>query len=248
MIIGILLAGGKGSRFKAKNLNKTSMAFLGKPLIQYGVDAYSGIVDKTFIVVGAYKDTVKAALANPRSIRFVDQKKRLGTGHAIKVSIESFKKLNLQPSHVLVGNGDHMMFYTKDILKDVVKAHVLNQNAITFITTVQENPSGLGRVIRSKNGYVQDIVEEKDATSSQRKVNEINAGFYCFNYKFLLKNYKKLTKSSISGEYYITEFIRMAIAQGQKVEGYKIPFIYVGYGINTREDFANGISLYNTKN
>lgn len=247
MIIGVLLAGGKGSRFKSKDTNKTAVLFNNKPLIQYGVEIYKGVTNKTFIVVGAYRDSVIKALKNPQSISFVDQRKRLGTGHAVKLVMEDIKKKNLRPSVVLVGNGDHMMFYTKDVFKDMLEDHVLEGRAVTFITTTMDNPKGMGRVIRNKKGLVQKIVEEKDATPSERRVTEINAGFYCFSYDFLKKNYRKLAKSPASGEYYITEFIGMAMEQGLPVEGHKIPFQYVGYGINTREDLQSGLSLYSSR-
>lgn len=247
MIIGVLLAGGKGSRFKSKGFNKTATSFHGKPLIQYGADLYEGIVNKTCVVVGAHKDTVVKALSYPDSMMFVEQKRRLGTGHAIKKVILELEKKDLNPSLVLVGNGDHMMFYKKEILKKVIKSHVLRKHDITFITTTQKNPAGLGRIVRNKKGNVTKIVEEKDATPMQRKIKEINAGFYCFNYDFLKKNYKSLAKSQVTGEYYITEFIHMAITQNLKVHGHKIPFKYVGYGINTREDFSMGLSLFSLR-
>ncbi|HVZ58723.1 MAG TPA: sugar phosphate nucleotidyltransferase [Patescibacteria group bacterium] len=246
MIIGVILAGGKGSRFKAGETNKTAVLFNNKPLIQYGIEAYQGVANELCIVVGAHKDSVIAATRG-NNAHYIEQRKRLGTGHAIKLVVDYFKKKQLHPSVVLVGYGDHMTFYTQDIIRKIVKSHVLNKFDITLITTSQKNPTGLGRIVRSNQDKIVKIVEEKDASSAEREITEINAGFYCFNYDFLEKNYKKLTKSPVTGEYYITELITIAISQGKKVKGYKVPFKHVGYGINTREDFSNGLLLYNSR-
>ncbi len=248
MIVGVLLAGGKGSRFKAKATNKTATLFNSKPLIQYGVDIYNNLVNKTYVVVGAYKNSVMNALTCTENIVFVEQRKRLGTGHALKLVLKELKRNNLKPNAVLVGNGDHMMFYDQKIIKKIIETHILNSFDITFITTLQKNPTGLGRVIRNKKDEVLKIIEEKDANEYEKKIKEINAGFYCFTYQFLEENFQKLTKSEVSGEYYITEFIKLAIEQNKKVYAYKVPFKYVGYGINTQDDFKNSLNLYEKNN
>src|SRR5579885_1090581 len=238
MTIGIILAAGKGTRIKSKNENKTSLLFNGKSLIQYGLNLFQQVADKTIIVVGAFAESVKKVVPSDPNIYFAHQYHRLGTGHAVVVAIKEIEKLGFTPDRVIVGYGDHMMFYTKKIIVDLMKLHEIKHAVATLISTEHDDPDTLvwGRIIRDENGHVTAIIEQKDATAQQRKVTELNAGFYCFDYQFLKKNYKKLKKSPVTGEYYINDFIHLAAAQHLTVAALKVPFQYVGIGVNTKDE------------
>lgn len=245
-IFGIVLAGGKGTRLKSKKTNKVTLSFLNKPLILYAVELMEKIVDKTFVVVGAFYESVKKTLIG-KDVIYAYQKKRLGTGHAVKIAVQEIKKLNFSPKIVLVGYGDHMMFYKKEDIEELMNYHIKNNAVMSVITTKSDNNEKLhwGYIIRDKENNIIDSVEYKDASDEIRKnINELNAGFYCFDYQFLESNIKKIPRSPFSGEYYINSLIKIAIDQKLKVVGLVLPFSSVGIGINTFAEFKESQDLY----
>ena len=182
----IILAAGKGKRMNSKTINKVALPLAEKPMIVHAVYLLekSGIKE-IVVVVGFAKKSVMSVLGN--KVIFAEQKKRLGTGHA---ALCGLKKLPKDVEDVLVINGDDSAFYPQDLIKDLMNAHRLSKAAITFLTIEKDNPLGLGRIIRNKNGHVVAIMEEKDATESQRLVKEINPGCYIFKVDFLKKYLK----------------------------------------------------------
>lgn len=245
-IFGVVLAAGKGTRLKSKKTNKVTLYFLNKPLILYSVELMEKIADKTFIVIGAFHESVKQALKG-KNVIYAYQKKRLGTGHAVKVALEEIKKNNLNPDLILVGYGDHTMFYKKEDIEKLINIHIKNKSAMSLITTKSNNNEKLhwGYIIRDKNNNVIDSIEYKDADEEIKKnINELNAGFYCFDYNFLKNNINKIPKSLVSGEYYINSLVKIAVSQNLKVMGVEVNFSSVGIGINTKEDFEESQKLY----
>lgn len=174
------------------------------------------------------------------------QKKRLGTAHAVKIGLEAIKNTTPLPDLVLVGYGDHTMFYKKETIKKLIEIHRKNNPAISLLTFEHPCPNKIkyGRIIRDRLGQVVDIVEQKDATQEQLKIKEVNPGFYCFNYQFLLKNISQVKKSSVSGEYYLTDMVKIAVWQGKKVIGLPIKFEDAGLGVNTAEELAESEKIY----
>ncbi|MEP7167554.1 MAG: sugar phosphate nucleotidyltransferase [Candidatus Woesebacteria bacterium] len=234
MNIGIILAAGKGSRLKCKTQNKTSLELWGKPMVRYGVELFEQTVDQTIVVVGAFPESVKEAVGN-HTVKYANQTKRLGTGHALKVAMRAITQTKKTPNLIFLGYGDHMVSYTKESVIQMSSTHAQENATITLVTAVAPNPEGLGRIVRAKDGTVKGIVEQKDATPAQREIHEVNAGFYCFSYDFLKKNINKLKKSSVTGEYYLTDLISMAQDKGLKIAAHVVPFEEVGTGVNTRE-------------
>ncbi|MDQ3008885.1 MAG: NTP transferase domain-containing protein [bacterium] len=236
MNIGIILAAGRGSRMNSTTKNKTSMAVAGKPLVQYGVDLYAKSLDKTVVVVGAFADSVKEALKD-NEVVYAHQTEQKGTGHAVRVAIDTIKQLGIKPDQVVVGYGDHMMYYPQSMITALLAHHTVQQAAITLVTTNHEDPITLawGRIIRNAVGLVAEIVEQKEATPDELKVTELNAGFYCFEYDFLAKEITKLQPAAVAQEYYLTDLIGVANQQGRKVVPMVVEFSMVGSGINTLE-------------
>lgn len=245
MIAGIILAAGKGTRIKSKDRNKVTLPFLNKPLILYAVELFEGIADKVIVVIGAFHESVKQVLRNCR-VDYAYQRKRLGTAHATKVGLDALKKLKLssKPSAILVGYADHMMFYTLKTAAGLVDYHKKMKAKVTIVTTDMIDPKGYGRIIKNKEENVDRIVEEKDANEEQRKIKEINAGLYCFDYGFLIKNIDKVKKSSISKEYYLTDLIFIARNKKEKVAPFKIPFDSVGIGVNKLDELKESQKIY----
>jgi bifunctional N-acetylglucosamine-1-phosphate-uridyltransferase/glucosamine-1-phosphate-acetyltransferase GlmU-like protein len=229
----VILAAGKGTRMKAKGKNKVTYKLGDKPMIVHAVKMLEKMqLSPIIIVVGYAKESVQKLFEN--NIIFAEQKKRLGTAHAALKAIEVLPK---DTSHIFILNGDDSAFYTKDILIKLLKEHVKNKNAITFLTIHVKNPFGLGRVIREKEKVVA-IVEEKDASPAQRKINEINPACYLFETEFIRKFIKKVPKSKITGEYYLMSLLEIALKENFKIEGIKggrIPWRGVNTDIELKE-------------
>jgi len=153
MIGGIILAAGKGTRIKAKTINKVTLPFLNKPLIIYSVELMEKVADKIFVVIGAFHQSVKKVLQNKR-VFYAYQRKRLGTGHAVKVAVEKIIKEGLLPKIVLVGYGDHTMFYEKKDIERLIDLHQKEKAVMSIITTESEENQKLhwGYILRDKDG------------------------------------------------------------------------------------------------
>ena len=244
-IAAIILAAGRGTRLKSTTHNKVSLMFHDRPIIQYAVDVVNGIATPTVIVVGAFADTVKEALKGYPHIVYAQQQEQLGTGDALKTGVAA---LPSSSQHVLVGYGDHMMFYTQERIKELVEFHKNQNAAISLLTTHHDNPHLLAwaRVIRNEEGNITKLAEQKDASLEELNITEINPGFYCFDYEFLVKSLPLIVPSGVTNEYYLTDLIRIAQEQGDKVAGMPIPFEEVGIGINKPEELQQSQDLFKT--
>ncbi len=240
-IAAIILAAGRGKRMKSKEVNKVVAALGDKQMILHTVDRLTELlISPIIVVVGFAKDSVIKVLKG--KVIFANQKKRLGTAHAVLCGL---KKLPQNIQTVLVLNGDDSAFYTKDIIEKLVESHWAKNTALSFLTITVDNPAGLGRIVRDNNNKVVGIVEEKDASHDQRKIQEINPACYVFEVDFLKKYLKQVKKSEITGEYYLTSLLDMVIKNDEKIEAVavgKIPW----RGINTQEELREAEKLFLT--
>ncbi len=234
----IILAAGKGSRMKAKKSNKVTYMLGNKPMIMHVVHLLEDMkLSPIVIVIGFAKESVRSLF--DKNVIFAEQTKRLGTAHA---ALQALKVLPEDITDVFILNGDDSAFYTNRILNKLLAIHLDNQNAITFLTIKVNNPYGLGRVVRKK-GEVVAIVEEKDATEKERKIDEINPACYLFDVQFLRKYLSKVPKSKVTGEYYLMSLLEIAIKKSERVEGVKggnIPW----RGVNTGDELKEAEELY----
>jgi bifunctional UDP-N-acetylglucosamine pyrophosphorylase / glucosamine-1-phosphate N-acetyltransferase len=246
MTVSIVMAGGKGKRFGNIGVNKTAELFLGKPLVRYGTDLFTKTTDKVIVVVGVEPESVKKAIGDNDKVVYALQKKPLGTGDALRVAMEKIISMGWDPEIVFIGNGDHMMFYDEEIINEMKKKLISEMVDMVMLTTDYADPDKLawGRVIRNNNGLVERIVEQKDASLSERKITEQNVNFFAYTYDFVSKNYNKIKPSPVSGEYYITDMVELAVNDGRKVVAIKVPFEKVGIGINTKEELEMSMQLY----
>ena len=241
-IVGIILAAGRGTRINSHEVNKVCLQFNGQSLIVYAAKLMQQVADKTIVVVGAFSQSVKQSLLKYR-VSYVNQDKQLGTANAVKVVIDSLEKI---PDLVLVGYGDHMMFYTPQTVEQLVKLHLKTKAIMSLVSVTHVNPNELawGRIIRDKNASVVDSREHKDASEQEKQITELNAGFYCFDCKFLQDNLNKVIPSPISKEYYINALVKIAVDQNLIVSALKVPFSDVGIGINKQEELKISEKLY----
>lgn len=230
----IILAAGRGSRMKLKNGNKTSLLLNGKPLISYPVELLAKLkINPVVVVVGHAKDSVREALKNA-DVLYVTQKKRLGTGHAVKIAISGIPG---SITDILVMNGDDSYSYKEDIITKMVSAHFKRSAALTMLTLTVADPSGLGRVVRNEQGEVINIIEEKDSGPEHKLIKEINTNCYIFQMNFLKKYLPKITKSPVTGEYYLPALIKLAFDNKERIEGVAGGTMQ-WRGINTKEELS----------
>lgn len=240
---GVILAAGKGSRMNSTTTNKVALPLAGKPMIVHGLDLLERLnVDPVVIVVGFAKESVMSLIT--KKVIYAEQTERLGTAHAVGTALPNLPQ---DIENIIVIQGDDSAFYKEEALRKMIDAHLSNQNALTFLTVELSDPKGLGRVVRGPKGEILKIVEEKDATSEEREINEINPACYVFNVSFLRKYLPLVEKSPVSGEYYLVNLIEIAQKNNEKFEAVKGGFI-AWRGVNTPEELEEAEKLYQEVN
>ncbi len=232
----IVLAAGHGKRMQSA-LPKVLHPLLGKPLILHAVEPVSQLSDlPPIVVVGVGAEEVKRVLSDAMGgrVEFVLQADQLGTGHAVQQAQPS---LQGRAERVTVTFGD-MPLVSEETLRAVLALHEQSHAVVTLASVVGDVPRGFGRVIRDAEGKVQAIVEEAVATPEQLKVREYNISTWCFDADWLWQSLAKI-QASPKGEYYITDLVAIAIAEGLTVEALQLEDPAEGLGINTRVDLAD---------
>jgi UDP-N-acetylglucosamine pyrophosphorylase len=236
----IILAAGKGTRMRSGKTNKVTLLLADKPLILHSIHLLEKMkFSQIVVVVGHAKDSVKEALKGVHVV-FAEQKKRFGTAHAVKCAMP---QLSQEISDVLIIQGDDSHFYRKETILNLCEEHYKSNASLTFLTIQAANPYGLGRIVRNKSGKVVAIVEEKDAADKIRKIKEVNPACYIFKADFLKKYLREVPKSPITGEYYLTSLIDIAIKHHEKIETLrvgKMPW----RGVNTKEELKEAEEMY----
>ena len=230
----LILAAGKGTRMKS-DLVKVLHPLLGLPMLAYTIDlSLTGIQsEKTIVVVGYQADQIRKKFEDPR-ILFALQEEQLGTGHAV---LQALPLLEGFTSTVLILCGDVPLVKEEtalSFLRDFQKGN----SALSVMTVVVEDPSGYGRIVRNSGGWIERIVEEKDARDKEKTVREINAGIYCVNAPFLAEGLKEIGKANAQGEYYLTDLVEIANKRGLRCSAYPVANPMEVMGINTRIDLA----------
>jgi bifunctional UDP-N-acetylglucosamine pyrophosphorylase / glucosamine-1-phosphate N-acetyltransferase len=239
----IILAAGQGKRMQLDGVNKVTMPLYNKPIVVHIVHfLQQASIETIIVVVGHAKDSVIQTLEK-EDVLFAEQSVRLGTGHAVQVGLEV---LPHDITDVLVVTGDDAGFYNDKyvrIIEKLIEEHLTSDAAFTFLTIEQENPAGLGRIVRDNNGSLQAIVESKDATEEQLKITEINTGCFVFRADFLREYLPKVVPSPVSGEYYLTSLIDLAIRDKLKVETVRGGML-AWRGVNTQEELKEAERLF----
>ena len=232
-ISAIVLAGGEGKRMKS-NKPKALSLVLDKPMLRWVLDSVTGAgIDSICVLTGFAKEYIEEYLAEYKGETGITtdtavQTERKGTGHAVMMCSEF---LNAHPGDIVILNGDAPFIDVKTI-KDSYALHKANASAATVISAKVDDPFGYGRIIRLSDGSVERIVEQKDATEEQAKVNEVNSGCYWFDTAALLGALNELTDNNASGEYYLTDTLGILISQGKTVCAYTAESPNVVLGAN----------------
>ncbi len=209
-VITIIMAAGKGTRMKS-NKSKLVHKIYGKELVRRVAElAYKIGSDDVVAVVGHMREQVQEVLGD--SVKYAYQDELLGTGHAV---MQAAPFLEGKKGKVVVLYGD-VPIIRPETLKKLIEKSVTSKEYATLLTAIYENPTGYGRIIRDEGGSVEEIVEEKDANSYQKKIKEINSGIYCFDIEELLKALKFIKPNNAQGEYYLTDVIKIMNDKGLK--------------------------------
>ncbi len=228
----LILAAGEGTRMKS-DLPKVLHPLGGRPLVAYSLETARELADRSpVVVVGHGAEAVTEAAGE--DVTTVVQREQRGTGHAV---LQARDTLVGQADLVLVSYAD-MPLLTAETLGRLVQVQRHNRGPITMLTLVRENPRGFGRVIRDEKGAVVEIVEEAVATPEELAIRELNAGVYCFDAGWLWDRVDQIPVSLPKEEYYLTDLVGMAVAEGRGVETVVAENAEETLGINTRIDLA----------
>ena len=199
--LAIILAAGKGTRMES-DLPKVLVSACGRPMVEYVVDALAAAgVNRMIAVVGYRAGDVKSALAHREGLSFVEQTEQLGTGHAVMVCRH---QIDEHEGPVLVVTGDSPLIQTTSV-NALLELYASERPACILGSLHKDDPQGLGRIVRNDQGDFMGIVEEKDATSAQRLITEVNMSTYVFDAAELRLALDQLTNDNQQGEYYITD-------------------------------------------
>jgi bifunctional UDP-N-acetylglucosamine pyrophosphorylase/glucosamine-1-phosphate N-acetyltransferase len=232
----IILAAGKGTRMKG-DLPKVVHPVGGRPMVCAVVDACESIGCKPVVAVVGYKqELVREALADYASVRFAVQEQQLGTGHAVLSAEGTLAGLSPDTDiFVLCGDGPLIRPQT---LRELLERHRSAGASATLATSIIEDPTGYGRIVRDDAGRFREIVEHKNASPEQRQIREVNPSYYIFRLGELLSSLRRVQRNPLSGEYYLTDTLALLLAEGKRVE--VIPSVPPEdvLSINTPEDLA----------
>jgi bifunctional UDP-N-acetylglucosamine pyrophosphorylase/glucosamine-1-phosphate N-acetyltransferase len=242
-IKAVILAAGKGTRMKS-NTPKVLHKIFEKPLLGYVLDNVKNITNEAFVIVGHHAEEVTEYVnKNYNCAKTVLQSPQLGTGHAVSMVCPELENFNGQ---VIILCGDTPLI-TEKTLKDFIEYHNSNNSDLTVMSTIFENPTNYGRIIRENDNSLKCIVEEKDATLEQKSVKEVNAGIYCLNWGKIKPAFSQLTSNNAQGEYYLTDIISWGKKNNLNVNAYILENSDEIYGINSRQNLATATKIMNDR-
>ncbi len=236
-LAAIVLAAGEGKRFKSET-PKVLHALCGKPLVAYVLDALQPIAaQRTVVVVGRGAAEVKDATkrATTRKLAFALQERQLGTADAARIGDDALGKF---AGDVLILPGDSPLL-TTETLQQLVEHHRTTGAAATLLTAELDDPAGYGRIIRSRDGSVERIVEHTDATPDERKTKEINSSVWMFDRAALRAALTKIDRSNAQREFYLTDVVPVLKDKGEPVEAFTVPDAEEALGANSRVELAD---------
>jgi len=245
----VVLAAGRGTRMKSK-LYKVLHPIAGCPMVQHVIDRLKCLhLNELITVVGHGAEKVMEHIGEEST--FVTQEEQLGTGHAV---LQAEDILRDKEGTTIVVCGDTPLL-TKETLEALFAHHEQVGAKATVLTAKAPNPSGYGRVIRNENNNVERIVEHKDASADELKIDEINTGTYCFDNQALFTALKEVSNDNAQGEYYLPDVIEILRTQAKKVNAYQTNDFAETLGINDRVALAEAeqimkkrINAYHLKN
>ena len=227
----LILAAGQGKRIKS-DLPKVLHKVCGKEMVNHLIDTLrKGNVEDINVIVGKGAELVKEN-TKARNVSYSLQEEQLGTGHAVKCARDFLKN---KKGTVAIFNGDAPLI-KEETIEELFKVHKESANSATILTSILDDASGYGRIIRNENEVLK-IVEHKDCNEEEIKVREINSGMYCFEIESLVECLDNLSNHNSQGEYYLTDVIGMMKEKNEKVGALVINYEET-LGVNSRVQLA----------
>ena len=228
----IIMAAGQGTRMKSATIKILHTA-AGRPIIDYVLDLAAEIGTRPpIMVVGHQREAVQQAVGG--RARYAVQEEQKGTGHAVLQAVPLLDGAR----HVLILSGD-VPLTRPETLRRLLDEHEQSQNALTLLTMKLDDPAMYGRIVRDSGGAVARIVEAKDASDDEKRINEVNAGIYVFDGRYLIDNLRNLSTSNAQGEYYLTDLLGVLRGAGKRVGAVVAGDPIEALGVNSRADLAS---------
>ena len=242
----IILAAGKGVRMDSE-LPKVLVPLNGRPMIKYLMDSVvaAGVDPHPLVVVSPDNQEIISEALREYAVEYVKQTEQLGTGHAVGCARELIDQESPEAKNIIVLYGDHPFLKTESIKKFAS----IDPEAVTIMPTYlpdfddwHQSFSHWGRIVRGASGTVEAIVEFKDASDEEKMITEVNPGFMCFNKEWLFRNIASLRDDNKQKEYYLTDMVKIAFAEGYTVGTLNIE-PHEAMGINSPEELKIAESL-----
>jgi bifunctional UDP-N-acetylglucosamine pyrophosphorylase/glucosamine-1-phosphate N-acetyltransferase len=194
---------------------KVLHALCGRSMLGHAIAAASELQPERLVVVAGHQREQVAAEAQRQDpdVAIVVQEPQNGTGHAVRMVIEALGALN---GTVIVTYGD-MPLLRPETLQELNRDHATSDNAVTVLTAKVADPSGYGRIVRDAQNHLTEIVEQRDATPAQQRIDEINSGCYAFNGALLADAIKRVATDNAQGQEYLTDVVKILRADGHPV-------------------------------
>lgn len=239
MVAVAILAAGRGTRMKS-DLPKVCHKLGSQSLVERVLKSSLSVdPSRCFVIVGYQAQQVQKSLTALADLEFIEQTEQLGTGHAAQQLLPHLEGFT---DDLLILNGD-VPLLRPDTIKQLLETHKAHQNAATLLTAHLPDPKGYGRVFCDDRNLLQEIVEDRDCTASQKQNSRINAGIYCFNWPQLAKVLPKLQANNDQKEYYLTDVVNfLEPVMAVDVEDYQEIL-----GINDRKQLATAYEILQTR-
>lgn len=240
----VIMAAGEGSRMKSAR-PKPLHRLCGKPMISHVLDAVIPVgASRAIVVVGHGAERVMKTLVEEApegaSLEFVTQHVQRGTGDAVSVALTAFTSDELDDdvdADVIVMPGDQPLFRPSTV-ESLVANHRATGAAATVLSARVPDPTGLGRIVRDKQGRVRRIVEHRDATEAERAIDEINTSVFVFKRSVLAPALRRLSPENSQGEYYLTDVVAVLADAGYTVGSELVADRAEAEGVNDRVQLA----------
>jgi bifunctional UDP-N-acetylglucosamine pyrophosphorylase/glucosamine-1-phosphate N-acetyltransferase len=233
MLHFVVLAAGKGTRMKSR-LPKVLHQVAGRPMIEHVLASAAALGPaSTTLVVGHEAESVRSALSRQPGLSFVVQEPQLGTAHALLAAAPALTKAK---GTLILLSGDVPLLSVKT-LENLLNRHVSAQAAATVLTAIVDAPHDYGRIVRSGQ-QIARIVEERDASSAEKTIREINSGIYAFALEGLFDAIRAIAADNVQREYYLPDLVAIYRQRGLGVETVTVSNADEIRGINSRAELA----------
>ena len=238
-LAAVVLAAGEGTRMKS-SVPKVLHPLCGRPMLLYVVGALEQLpLERIVVVVGHGSEQVIKTLQRETDVplEFVEQRVQRGTGDAVSVGLTVFPDDLGEEGDIIVVPGDTPLLRA-ETLGDLARLHDESGVAASVLTARLPDPRGYGRIVRGKDGGVEAIVDDWDASADERAIDEVNTSIYCFRRGLLAPALRRLSPENTQGEYYLTDVIAVLRQAGHKVNAMESAEVAEALGVNDQAQLA----------